>query len=714
MTSAVSGHSAESHSQTTLRSTLFALTTFLGAALLFQLEPLIGKSLLPWYGGAPAVWNTCVLYFQGVLLLGYFSAYLLCRFFSLQGQIVAQGLILLVALLTLPLQFRVTGLTQETASPELAVLIDLVVSTGPLLFALSATTPLLQAWYGTFQHSPYWLSVASNAGSLISLLLYPTLIEFWLPLSTQSLVLSRVAIVLAASVILCGLLAARHRISRAADLPSGSVSEVQVTGSNRTWWFVWSLLPSSLMLGVTTQLATEISPMPAIWIAPLAVYLLSFIIVFANPPRALIVGSGIAYVVLALAISLGRSGFAVWDIVLHCGLLLSGSIALHGQLAATRPEGPPGTSSKAALTEFYFWMSLGGLCGSALNTLVAPVIFNWMAEYPLAIVGVLALLPGGTSVRARVLQRTVLGGLALVVLISHAQPVYFPSSARTVLWRDRTFFGAFHIDQGRDARVRRLVHGGTDHGMQFISATARERRPPLSYYFFTGPIGQVFQANRATGLTKSVGIVGLGVGSIAAYAEAGESQTYYEIDPAIATVADDTRYFTYLADARRRGAAVSVELGDARLRLREAAPATFRLLILDAFTSDSIPIHLLTREALQEYLVSLAEPGILAIHISNLYIDLEPLLANVAEELGLVAWIRADLDLVDDERRRGKRPSIWLIMARSDEVLKPVTRLPGWRRAAPRTTLGVWTDDRSSLLSSLKLWAVPPSDPGNP
>ena len=250
--------------------------------------------------------------------------------------------------------------------------------------------------------------------------------------------------------------------------------------------------------------------------------------------------------------------------------------------------------------------------------------------------------------------------------------------------------------------MHRLVHGGTEHGMQVQSKNVRERRPPLTYYFFTGPIGQLILANRGTPLTQSVGVVGLGVGSLAAYAERGENYTFYEIDPAIERVAQNKRYFTYLADSRDRGAITQVVLGDARLKLREAPDKTYGLLVLDAFSSDAIPVHLLTKEAIVEYFAKLRSTGVLACHISNLHVDLEPVLANIATDLGYVAYIQDDHRLSFEERRRGKNPSTWLVIAPSEETLEPVLRSGPWRPCRPRPTLGVWTDDQSNLLSAVR------------
>jgi len=694
------------HSGRRFRGGLFATSIFCAAALLFQLEPLAGKSLLPWYGGTPAVWNTCILFFQFVLLLGYLYAHGVNRF-PLRVQVALHTLLLGAVLFSLPLRFQITGLVSGQTSPVGAVLWDLFRSTGLLLFAVSATAPLLQSWYcsATNRANPYWLYVASNAGSLASLLIYPSLIEFWWPLSLQAAVISGAMVALFLMILACGLVALRRPSTPVSDesiSTAPGAAMCQVTGWDRGRWFVWSMLPSSLMLGVTTALSTDIAPMPAIWIFPLALYLLSFMIAFADPPRAVLAASSIGYLLLSLAVA-ASDARGILGLAMHGGLLLCACVALHGRLAQTRPQLNVSGKTNHALTEFYLWISFGGLCGSAVNTLIAPVTLNWMAEYPLAIALGLMLspLPRGSTLW----NRATLAGRILAsvtVLAGMSWDVFVLDSSHRVLLRGRSFFGAFRVETGRDDVTHQLVHGGTGHGAQIFNARARDRLAPLTYYFVTGPVGQVFLSGRAAGLTQSVGVVGLGIGSLAGYSLAGESYTFYEIDPAIADIAEDPEYFTFLADARSRGVRIEVELGDARLRLREAAEDQFGILVLDAFTSDAIPIHLLTREAIAEYLTRLKPDGLLACHISNVYIDLEPVLANIARDLGLVAYVQIDAPISDADRQRGKSPSIWLVMARSAGVVEPLVNSGRWRPARRRDSIGVWTDERSNLLSVLR------------
>ncbi|MCX7423941.1 MAG: fused MFS/spermidine synthase [Planctomycetia bacterium] len=440
--------------------------------------------------------------------------------------------------------------------------------------------------------------------------------------------------------------------------------------------------------------------MPAIWILPLSLYLLSFIIVFADPPRWVIPVSTVCYTVLAIVVSVwGRHAThgEVAGVLLHNAMLFCGAIVLHGQLAATRPNA-------RHLTEFSLWISCGGLFGSILNTLIAPLLFDWLAEYPLAIGLGLCLMPWpGREVRTMRLSFLILRtAMFSGVFIAMAWNIYFSETSHDVIFRERTFYGEFHVASMRRGIAHRLMHGSTMHGMQVIHEDVRLRRPPLTYYFNTGPIGQLIRAYRGTPVVQSVGVVGLGIGSLAAYAENGDEYTFYEIDPAIGHLAADTRYFTFLHDAPQRGAKVHVVLGDARLRLRDAADRSFGLLVLDAFSSDAIPVHLLTKEAVVEYHSKLRSDGLLAFHISNNYLDLEPVLANLAADLGYECLVQNDDRLSKPEQQLGKFASNWLVMGTTAENLRPLQDSGRWRPGKTRPQVPVWTDDQSNVLSIIR------------
>jgi hypothetical protein len=688
---------------------LFAFTVFFGAMLLFLLEPYVGKSLLPHFGGSPAVWNTCVFFFQFLLLAGYVYVHVINRYLSIPAQLLAHGLIIAAALATLPLRFSTIAAAQVSNQPIASLLRALVLSAGLPFFVASTTAPLAQAWYTRVRShsSPYWLYVASNAGSLAALIAYPAFIEDWLPLTRQSSYWTYSFLAFACLSLVCGLCAYFHSPGPASTGPVLSAPHEDATPRRRLSWLLLSLCPSTLMLGVTIYLSSQIAPIPVLWVLPLAVYLLSFMIAFANPPDWLVRASGIGFVILTGLVAFAEF-FAVshrlieqhhlLGVVFHVTILFLGATALHSQLARLRP-------APVHLTEYYLWISLGGLCGGIISSLLAPVLLNWLAEYPLAIVIGLFLVPWPFKMfrPGRQLQGALRFVIAVAVFLGLSWNVYFSELARHVIYRERTFFGPFSIGEGKREVTHVLLHGNINHGMQNVGGRDRRaRRLPLTYYFGTGPIGQLFMHYRGTEVTRSVGIAGLGIGSLASYGDPGQDYTFYEIDPAIDRVAWTPRWFTYLVDATDRGVKVSTKIGDARLRLREAPAQAYGLLILDAFTSDSVPVHLITREAVSLYLSKLQPHGLLVFNISNQYVDLEPFLANIAADLGLVACIQVEYQIAEAEEKLGKKGSTWLVMARATEDLKPLLTDGRWRPCQPNPKPGIWTDDRSNLFRAVR------------
>ncbi len=685
----------------------FVVAVLLGALLLFLLEPFVGKSLLPQYGGAPAVWITCVFFFQLVLLLGYVYAYAVDRYLRPWGQLLVHAALIAGALLTLPVAFRSATFANGVAErliqhPIPSLLAVLALSVGLPFFVIAATAPLAQAWYARAQHlrSPYFLYVASNAGSLAALVLYPFVIEKCLPLSHQSRYLAMLFVAFGCLIVTCGVLAcvrgAKSTPASSRPRPAGPA----VTTRLRILWFLWSACPASLMLGVTTYLSTEIAPIPLLWMLPLGLYLLSFVIAFANRSTWLSYAAGIVYVGLVIALAVSNGLFFPADylrIALHLLLLFFGSLALTCELAGHAPDA-------SHLTEYYLWLALGGAAGSLFNSLVAPVAFNWLAEYPLAIVLGIVLLPWPrlkfrwwTPVRWTVCVAA--GGLLFLAL---SWNVYFSEAAGRVLALERTFFGPLRVEAGSRGVMHVLYHGNTIHGMQISSPDPRLRRIPLTYYYPTGPIGMLFGVYKGTDVLQSVGIVGLGVGSLAAYPGRGQEVTFYEIDPEIERVARNTDFFTFLRDADGRGVVVKTRIGDARLRLHDVPDHSYGLLVVDAFSGDSIPTHLLTEEALELYQSKLKPNGILAFNISNTYLDLEPVLGNIATKLGQTAYAWNDHDVSDADASGGKFGSSWLVMASSDERLQKLLAHGGWHPCRTRDSIGIWTDDQFDLLSALR------------
>ncbi len=728
---------------------LYALTIFSSAALLFLVQPMFARLVLPLLGGSPAVWNTAMVFFQAALLAGYAYAHASTSRLNARRQILLHLAVLLLPLAILPIAVPAgwTPPTQSNPAPWLLALMTLTV--GLPFFAVATTSPLLQKWFAAGAHrdarDPYFLYAASNAGSLLALLSYPWLIEPTLPLVQQTRLWS---IGYGGLILLVGACAVwRWKINAAApaaplvEKETTEIAAEKLTTSRRVRWVLLAFVPSSLMLGVTTYLSSEIAAVPLLWVVPLALYLLTFVLGFAQRPifpRTLLVRAlPIAIVPLVVALDMQATEPIGWLMLLHLVAFFVAALLCHSQLAAERP--PP-----ARLTEFYLWLSVGGVLGGIFNALLAPLIFNSIAEYPLALglacwvaldrsdvavvvdkvhrhradwfaaallgVAAIGLVLAVEQTRFRAdaaVSGLVFGGPALVCYFFSQRPRRFALGVAAlllaggfyhgekgrVLHAERSFFGLHRVTLDPTGNFHLLVHGMTLHGQQSLDPARRDA--PLTYYYRTGPIGEVLSLY-ARDPAKKIGAVGLGAGSLASYAAPRQAWTYFEIDPVVLKLARDEGYFTFLRDSP---ADLRVVLGDARLSLAaERAPA-FDVLVLDAYSSDAIPVHLVTREALAVYLRRLAPGGLLAFHISNLHLDLEPVFANLARDAGLVALTRDDTDISPGERALGKAGSIWLVMARRAEDCALLARDARWQPSRGDVRQRVWTDDYSSLLS---------------
>jgi spermidine synthase len=728
---------------------LFALTLLVGAALLFVVQPMMAKLVLPLLGGSPAVWNTCMVFFQAALLAGYAYAHATTAWLGARRQAALHAALLLLALCLLPLGIPPGWVhSVPTAADPSPWLLGLLVATvGLPFFAVSTTAPLLQRWFSATghptAHDPYFLYGASNLGSLAALLGYPLVVEPNLRLQRQSEAWAFGYGVLMIMILACA--AAVWRAPRVSPRPVGERDDAcprpDHLGS-RLWvqWVSLSFLPSSLLLGVTTYISTDLAAVPLLWVVPLALYLLTFILVFARRqvvPHALVLHAlPIAVVMLALVICLKTTQAAF--IPVHLVAFFVVAMACHGELVKLRP-------STGHLTAFYLAISVGGVLGGILNALVAPVVFNWVAEYPLALALACLVLPGRAPTRgtrdrlldlafpaalglltAWAVNRFVpsreyeAGGLGfklafgLAVFLCYIfkdRPVRFAFGVGAVLlasqisdnihgrvlYQERNFFGVLRVSRDGEENYHRLIHGNTVHGQQ--SLDPRRRREPLTYYHRTGPIGQVFAAIAKKLARSDVAVVGLGAGSLACYAESDQRWTFFEIDPAVLRIARDPNFFTYLADCR--ATSCDVVLGDARLRLRDAPDSGYGLIVLDAFSSDAIPMHLLTREALELYRRKLADGGLIAFHISNRYLDLTRVLRALARDAGLVGRVCHDQNVPPEQLREGKYASSWFVMAARDADLGTLADDPRWEASEPRPGDMVWTDDFSNLAALL-------------
>ena len=713
--------------------------------LLFLVQPMIARMALPRLGGAPAVWNSAMLVYQALLLAGYGYAHWLGRF-TPRIQAGTHLAILVIAALWLPIGL-IAAAPPANAEPALWVPWLLGLSIGPLFFAISAQAPLLQRWFSFAapQDDPYPLYAASNIGSFAGLIAYPLLVEPGLAVNGQrwmwSLGYAGVALLVAAC---------------AWRLPRGSAQPDQIvqasprpSAARVAHWVGLALVPSGLMLATSTYITTDIVAMPLLWVLPLGLYLLSFSIAFAARRRAADLITRITPLALLLIGGLlvgSGPGWPYFDALLALGLLFFVSVALHGEMYRLRP-------AVDRLTGFYLAMSMGGVLGGAFAGLIAPVLFNWTWEYPILLLAAGVMLPGSfllpwsrqlwTRFADRKLALTLATALVvtLLVIIVMSLPgagaerpgavqllvlavmvplglatigsrpaftialigalVSFGGYRSAVLslkpgTRTRSYFGVYTVLG--DARIHQLAHGTTAHGTELFGTPEREREPTV-YYVRGAGIGQAMQALPALyGPKARVAVVGLGAGTLACYAQPGQQWRFYEIDPAIVRIARDTGQFRFLRnclpDAR-------IVLGDARISLAAESAGQFDMLTLDAFSSDAVPMHLMTREAFAGYGRVLAPDGLLLVHISNRFLDLEPVVATAATQGG---WHAAVL-LYQPRPGEGAAAtrSQWVALSRdAGKIAALRSRNAAWQPLQRYPGFTPWTDDYSSILPLIK------------
>jgi hypothetical protein len=622
------------------------------------------------------------------------------------------------------------------------VFLVLLSSVGLSFFAVSTTAPLLQRWFGGTRHrqagDPFFLYAASNFGSIGALLIYPIVVEPHLELSTQARVWFVGYGLLLLLTVACAI--AWNPLSSATKMSARLMpSEPAIPRRTRLHWIALAAVPSSLMLSVTTHITTDIAPVPLLWVIPLTIYLGTYVIAFSARTTVVIRISWLllpVVVFIPLATILTGMAEPPGFILFHLVAFALAATVCHGQLAASRP-------GVRHLTEFYVWLAIGGAVGGLFNVLVAPSVFHSLAEYPLALVAACLLRGSRSEVRAGVRIRDgaialSLGFLALLAqftvatflappgsmgyavyvfaipaalaLLSFRNPLptglaigaialavgLYPNRTELVVARHRSFFGIQRIvNQGS---YRLLLNGTTNHGSQ--SLRSDRRCTPLSYYYPTGPLGQMFASFSGVREKWNIGVIGLGTGSTGGYARPGQAWTFYEIDPAVERIARNRDYFTYLRDCAPQA---HVVIGDARLSLTHQPDGLHDVIIVDAFSSDAVPLHLLTREALDLYLRKLKLHGLLAFHISNRYVNLRRVLARVARDERLVAIIRSDEDVTATERYDGKLESVWVIMARSGNDIGSPLADRRWRVLPPDVTGRSWTDSYSNVFETLKL-----------
>ncbi len=733
---------------------MFTLAVGLSAFLLFSIQPMFTKIVLPILGGSPAVWSVAMVFFQAMLLAGYGYAHVLTtRLSPRRAALLHVAVMLVVMVVALPIGLS-TALGKPPADGTAFWLLAVfTLSVGLPFFVVSAHGPLLQAWFARTGHAasgdPYFLYAASNIGSLVALLSFPFLVEPLLPTRLQTVLWSFGFGFLIAAIAFC-----------AAFLPAGGSQSAGRAGlaaeeraSAPTWpqrltWCVLAFIPSGLLVAATAHISTDVAAAPLLWVIPLSLFLLTFIITFQPRPWlahrlmvAMLPGSVVAaFAFGGMLVDVGT----IAALVVTLAAFFVCAMVFHGELVRLRP-------AASHLTVFYVWMSVGGVLGGIFAGLLAPHMFSNVVEYSLLLAAALvirvtgcpqpsvrtvivaaavtlcgaALLVVLTSAHGPTLQQmgsralTALAGLAVVLVLTRAKtmamalmmvaPILISYQIKPYLSSDmqsfRSFFGVSKIVTSEDGRLRYLAHGVTYHGAQRFDQMGQGVRPdPLTYYYHGGPFDQAIEATRVAkgGRLGKVAVVGLGTGSQACLSRPGETWSFYEIDPHVIRIARDPSLFTFMSACAPSARIVA---GDARLMLQDTAPATYDLIIVDAFSSDSIPLHLVTREAIELYSSRLTPGGAIVFHISNNNLTIGPFVAATAASRSLGTWQNNAQPVSAEQARDGKTRSDIALVTDNGAVFAALGQSPGrdyWKNITPAPGAGVqpWTDDFSNILKA--------------
>ncbi len=668
----------------------FAATVFLSAFLLFQIQPIIAKMILPWFGGASSVWSVCLVFFQAELLLGYLYVHLLHESLSPRRQNLLHATLLVLSLATLPVVANPTW-AATLESPTWGVLVVLAAAVGMPYLLLSTTGPLMQAWYARSFATvmPYRLYALSNLASMLALLSYPVLVEPYFPVRDQALGWSA-AYVVFVLVCLASTWLSWQRAARDEIRPTTTSDE---PAPPPAWgecllWVGLAMTASILLLAMTRQLTQDIAPVPFLWVLPLSIYLLSFILCFDAPRYYYRPGFLLALPLAFLAVDRVLTGSSLPVPILVALLALSLFVfcmVCHGELVRRRP-------AVRRLTLFYLMLSIGGALGGTFVGLLAPAIFNAYFELPIGLFLCAALV---IVVLWRDLQPRWRWLLLAALLVYGYRlgdiSVDYVKEYRRVL---RNFYGQLRVIDVSDGDLgvkRKMVHGVIYHGEQFLSPPLRRR--PTAYFCELSGIGQTF-LGLAGDQPLKIGVLGLGVGTLASYGRSGDEMRIYEINEQVLDLARSE--FTYLADSAARIVPV---LGDARLMLEREPTQNFDLLVMDAFSGDSVPTHLLTIEAMEGYFRHLKRDGVLAVNISNRYLDLRPVVAAAAQRLGRTALI---IEARPDPGDRFCLYSVWVLVVTPEGLARLPEEMRSAERLVPRPGFSEWTDGFSNLLGILK------------
>jgi hypothetical protein len=726
---------------------VFAATLCLSAMLLFSVQPLFTKMVLPLLGGSPGVWSVAMVFFQAMLLAGYAYAHGLTRLFDPRVAAAIHLGVFALAFSTLPLALA-QGFGAPPADHQALWLIGLfAVSIGLPFFAVAANAPLLQAWFARTAHpqahDPYFLYGASNFGSFAALLAYPVLIEPFLTLRAQSQGWSVGFVLLMATIAVSALTMA---VTLRTDGRSDAAAEA---GAAPRWrerlaWVALAFVPSAMLVAVTSHISTDLASAPFLWVVPLALFLATFIATFRSGgdgvQRALVRLQPIVVAPLVIGLFGGVRAYWYVALALDIAMLAVTAMICHRILYERRPQA-------RFLTGFYLWISVGGVLGGIFTGLVAPAVFPDVWEYPMLIVLALLCRPGAFAQGSRAWRQGLLIFAALVALafLPHALGARIPVGLQvgwmvllvaiagfimlnagnavrlvtatafvlvlTALYRPgvvqsetaRSFFGVHKVMESADGRFRMLYHGTTLHGVQRLrdetGVPVQGKPAPVSYYYPRGPLAEAVATLRAQkGKLGSVAIVGLGTGSMACHAGPGERWRFFEIDPVVVRIATDPAKFSFLSECGGRD---QIVLGDARLTLGEER-ARFDLIVLDAFSSDVVPVHLLTREAVGLYLSRLNEGGAIVFHISNRYLELASVVAGVGAANGLATIVRQDNSVTEVEHARDMSAgSLVAVAARRPADIAALAARPDWRAQSPLSAAQTWTDDYSNILAAI-------------
>lgn len=724
--------------------------------MVFSVQPLFAKMLLPLLGGAPQVWNTCMVFFQAVLLAGYSYAHFLGKMNSPRRQVAIHLLLMLAACLFLPFLLPANLIPPTNSYPVPWILGVMCVSIGLPFFILSSSAPLLQLWYGNMNvpssDDPYFLYAASNLGSMIALLSYPFYVETVLTLSQQNRLWSVLYYCLIGLFFCCALLLIKsEQISRPVDMAAKELIHL----ARKFRWILLSFVPSSMMLGLTSFISADLASAPLLWVIPLVIYLLTFTLSFSRliliPHKWIVYITPLTTLILALCLVSDSVDPLRLIFPLHLFAFFVVAMLCHGELAKDRP-------GVKDLTLFYLLISVGGVSGGVFNSILSPLVFDSVLEYPLILVLALYLCPrrsdSDPDTTAKIGRKVLLNiGLCLLPALSMLALSYLfaiadrPSAESEAnlalnsfvifggslficyllldnplrlaggfllwmlagfhvysgfkgeeLYQNRSYFGVHKVVASVKDQGRFLYHGSTTHGFQ--SDRPGQERVPGMYYHPTAPAGQLL--SDPDSVLSRVSIVGLGSGALAAFAREGDYYTFLEIDPLVVKLAEDVNYFTFLADARKRQAQLKIMLGDARLTLAGLQDFSQDVIIVDAFSSGSIPVHLITLEAINLYLSKLNQNGILLFHISNHYLDFQPVLSAIARAENLQILVQNNLVESEREAREQKSASKWLLLTRTETDISHLPdRIGRWRKINGNGTDAVWTDNYSAIVTIL-------------